>query len=313
MSERLLKQIELGTSIWVNEDSVETEYILLSKDSYSCELLRKQALVAKRMHDTDVAVYTDCEMDQYLCSTETGGFLAKFDAATQSALVPKSISTYSYGDTECSYISRKAYLLSYGQCFGGTPTALEPEHTVLPALMINNGTGDSNGARIAKNSSNNAVYWWLRSPGSATQFRIVYDNGAAGSYGASYTGNWCRPILSVAAATGVSPEGANKVVLLPETGSRVVEFKGLAGTSGMRPRKCAVKYTAVGLSNVSVKVCNNYGDSEPVWEDATSGADVEFSNTTKQTESWQIGIHCYGDTESYNTGYFKEPTILMEV
>jgi hypothetical protein len=312
MSERLLKQIELGTSIWVNEDSVETEYILLSKDSYSCELLRKQVLVAKRMHDTDVSVYTDCEMDQYLCSTEAGGFLAKFDAATQSALVSKSISTYSYGDTECSYISRKAYLLSYGQCFGGTPTALEPELTVLPALMLNGGTGDSNGARIAKNSSNRAVNWWLRSPISATQFRFVSDIGTANYYIAS-GGGWCRPVLSVAAATGVSPEGANKVVLLPETGSRAVEFKGLAGTSGKWPRKCAVKYTAVGLSNVSVKVCNNFGDPEPVWEDATSGADVEFSNITKQTENWQIGIHCYGDTESYNTGYFKEPTILMEV
>ena len=313
MSDRVLKQLDLGTSVWVNEDSVETEYILLSKDSYSCELLRKQALVAKRMHDTDVAVYTDCEMDQYLCSTESGGFLAKFDAATQSALVPKSVSTYSYGDTECSYISRKAYLLSYGQCFGGTPTALEPELTVLPALMLNGGTGDANGARIAKNASNSAVYWWLRSPSSATQFRIVHNGGNALNNNASDTGSWCRPVLSVAAATIVSPEGASKISLLPVAGHREVEFEGLAGTSGVRPRKCAVKYTAVGLSNVSVKVCNNFGDPDPVWEDATSGADVEFSNMAKQTEKWQIGVHCYGETDSYNTGYFKEPTILMEV
>ena len=313
MSDRVLKQLDLGTSVWVNEDSVETEYILLSKDSYSCELLRKVPLMAKRMHATDVAVYTDCEMDQYLCSTESGGFLAKFDAATQSALVPRSISTYSYGDTECSYISRKAYLLSYGQCFGGTPTALEPELTVLPALMLNGGTGNADGARIARNTSGAAVSWWLRSPNSATQFRIVGNNGSAYGGNASYSGYWCRPVLSVAAATIVSPEGASKISLLPVAGHREVEFEGLAGTSGVRPRKCAVKYTAVGLSNVSVKVCNNFGDPEPIWEDATTGADVEFSNTAKQTERWQIGIHCYGETDSYNTGYFKEPTILMEV
>lgn len=76
--------------------------------------------------------------------------------------------------------------------------------------------------------------------------------------------------------------------------------------------KCVVKYTAVGLSNVSVKVCNNYGDAEPVWVDATAGEDVEFTNTSKQTERWQLGLHCYRETDSYSTGYFKEPTILME-
>ena len=47
--------------------------------------------------------------------------------------------------------------------------------------------------------------------------------------------------------------------------------------------------------------------------DATAGSDVEFLNTTKQTADWQIGIWCYGETDSYNPGYFKEPTILVEV
>lgn len=310
---RTLKDLDIGTSVWIKEDNVDTEYILLNKDSYSCELLRKVALQAKRMNATNVSVYTDCEMDQYLSSSESGGFLAKFDAATQSALVARSISTYSYGDTECSYISRKAYLLSYGQCFGGAPTATEPELTVLPALMIAAGTGDANVSRIGRDSNGTAVGWWLRSPYSAANFWGVGTGGTANYGYASSTGVWCRPVLNVASATIVSPEGADVIYLLPVLGHREVEFKGLAGTSNLRPKKCVVKYTAVGLNNVSVKVCNNYGDSTPVWVDATAGADVELTNTSKQTADWQVGLHCYGDTDSGGSAYFKEPVVLVEV
>jgi hypothetical protein len=94
---------------------------------------------------------------------------------------------------------------------------------------------------------------------------------------------------------------------------REVAFEGLAGTSSMMPRKALVQYTAHGLSNLSVQVCNNYGDDNPVWVDATAGTEVTFSNETKQTPLWQVGIKCYGDTESWSSGYFEEPTVLVEV
>ena len=190
---RTLKQLDLGTSVMIQESGVDVEYILVGKDSSSCQMLRTQPVQAKRMNATDVAVYTDCEMDVWLCDA-TDGFLNRFDAATQSALVSRSISTYSYGDADCTYISRKCYLLSYGALFGNGPTATEPDTEVLGALMAYTNKADGSGARIAYNASNSAVNWWLRSPNSATQFRNVNNNGNANNNNASNTGNWCRPV-----------------------------------------------------------------------------------------------------------------------
>jgi hypothetical protein len=117
----------------------------------------------------------------------------------------------------------------------------------------------------------------------------------------------------VASATIAGDDGTGVISLLPVDSHREVEFEGLAGTSGARPRKALVQYTAHGLSNLSVQVCNNYGDDNPVWVDATDGGVVTFENESKQTTQWEIGIHCYGDTESWSSGYFEEPTVLVEV
>lgn len=308
---RTLQEIDYGSSVFVQENGVDVEYIIISKDTVSCELLRKNAVVSRRMNPTKTAVYTDCEMDMWLCN-DTTGFLSRFDAATLSAFVSRSISTFTHGDTKCHYISRKAYLLSYGQCFGGNPTALYPETTILPALMLKRGTGDANLARIANGDGSNAEMWFLRSASSATSFWYVYNSGNGGS-GSPSNNLWCRPVLSVAPATAVSDAGAGAIHLLPVTTTRKVEFKALIGTSNLRPRKCLVQYAAQGLNNVSVKVCNNYSDTNPVWVDATSGGEVVLNNESKQTNQWQIGIHCYGETTTYNPAYFKEPQIIVEV
>ena len=120
-------------------------------------------------------------------------------------------------------------------------------------------------------------------------------------------------MLSVASSTIVGDDGAGTIQLLPVATHREVAFEGLAGTSSARPRKACVQYTAHGLTNLSVQVCNNYGDDNPVWVDATAGTEVTFLNETKQTPQWQVGIKCYGDTDSWSSGYFKEPVVLVEV
>ena len=311
---KTLIEYDYGTVINVKENGTPIPYILISKDSYSCELLRRDCVVAKRMNNTNTTDYTDCEMDQYLSSDSAGGFLERFDSDTKAALVMRSISTFSYGDTDCHYISRKCYLPSYGQVFTNGQTALYPEKTIVPALMLWKGTLDSNSARIAKdNLAASAVAWWLRSPDSATAFWYVSNYGGAVNYNATYTSIWCRPVLSVASATIASDDGTGVIQLLPVATHREVAFEGLAGTSSMRPRKALVQYTTHGLINLSVQVCNNYGDDNPVWVDATAGTEVTFLNETKQTPLWQVGIKCYGDTESWSSGYFKEPVVLVEV
>lgn len=310
---KTLIEYDYGTVINVKENGTPIPYILISKDSYSCELLRQNCVVVKRMNNTGTT-YTDCEMDRYLSSDSAGGFLSRFDSDTKAALVMRSISTFSYGDTDCHYISRKCYLPSYGQCFLGAPTALYPEKTIIPALFLWKGTLDGNSARIAKNNlAASAVNWWLRSPNSAAAYWFVGSTGYAHFVGAASTDNWCRPVLSVASATIASDDGTGVIHLLPVATHREVAFEGLAGTSSMRPRKAYVQYAVHGLSNISVQVCNNYGDDNPVWVDATAGTEVTFLNETKQTLQWQVGIKCYGDTESWSSGYFKEPTVLVEV
>lgn len=79
------------------------------------------------------------------------------------------------------------------------------------------------------------------------------------------------------------------------------------------PKKAIVSFAAHNLNNVFVKVCNNYGDTNPIWVDITDGTEKTFENESKQTEKWQIGIWCYGDTTSYSPAYFEEPTVLLEV
>ena len=311
---KTLIEYDYGTVINVKENDTPIPYILISRDSYSCELLRVNCFAMRRMNATTTTDYTDCEMDRYLSSDSAGGFLSRFDSDTKAALVMRSISTFSYGDTDCHYISRKCYLPSYGQCFLGAPTALYPEKTILPALFLWKGTIDGNSARIAKdNLAASAVYWWLRSPGSAAAFRDVNFGGGTHSRNATDVDVWCRPVLSVASATIAGDDGTGVIQLLPVATHREVAFEGLAGISSMRPRKALVQYAVHGLSNISVQVCNNYGDDNPVWVDATAGTEVTFLNETKQTPQWQVGIKCYGDTESWSSGYFKEPVVLVEV
>ena len=310
---KTLIEYDYGTVINVKENGTPIPYILISKDSYSCELLRRDCVVAKRMNNTNTTDYTDCEMDQYLSSDSAGGFLERFDSNTKAALVMRSISTFSYGDTDCHYISRKCYLPSYGQVFTGGQTALYPEKTILPALMLGKRTIDGNSARLALGTGGSAVNWWFRSPSSATAYWHVNVVGGTGNLIATYTSIWCRPVLSVASATIASDDGTGVIQLLPVATHREVAFEGLAGTSSMRPRKALVQYTTHGLINLSVQVCNNYGDDNPVWVDATAGTEVTFLNETKQTPLWQVGIKCYGDTDSWSSGYFKEPAVLVEV
>lgn len=310
---KTLIEYDYGTVINVKENGTPIPYILISKDSYSCELLRVNCVVAKRMNNKNTTDYTDCEMDRYLSSDSTGGFLERFDSDTKAALVMRSISTFSYGDTDCHYISRKCYLPSYGQVFTNGQTALYPEKTIVPTLMLWKGTLDSNSARIAKDNQGVSIGdWWLRSPNSAAAYWRVIFSGAANPAAAGFS-NWCRPVLSVASATIASDDGTGVIQLLPVATHREVAFEGLAGTSSMRPRKAYVQYTTHGLTNLSVQVCNNYGDDNPVWVDATAGTEVTFLNETKQTPQWQVGIKCYGDTDSWSSGYFKEPVVLVEV
>ena len=212
---KTINDIELGSEVLIKEDNTYKQYILTRKDQNGCELLRKYVSNQKEMQSSNVSVYDGCEADLWLTNSETG-FLSRFDSNLLSKLVNRSISTYTYGDTECSYIQRKCYLYSYGDMFGTNSTDLNPEVGVLPALMINKGTSDANAARkCSASAAGSSVIYWLRSANSVTHFWCVSNNGAS-SYYAQGISVWMRPVLNIDSETIVSDEGNGIIYLLPE-------------------------------------------------------------------------------------------------
>lgn len=307
---RTISQLDLGTSVYIEENGTPKEYILMKKDVDGCILLRAQALVARRINPTNVSNYENSEMDNWLINEETG-FMSLFNTATKNAIISRSRPTYDSGDSECRWISRRAFLLTNGELSLSTPTALEPLTGLTPALMIWKGTSDANTGRIAKNEADQVVNWWLSSPNSAATVCCVLNNGTSFISNASNAGVWARPALNVAPATIVSDEGADRIYLLPTQEYREVSFSGKALDVAERPKKALVEYNTSNLYDVSVEICNNYGDASPVWVPCTSGREVELTNTVKQTTNWQVGIRCYAKSSSY--GYFEEPIITLEV
>lgn len=309
---RTLKQIELGSTVWLNENGVDVDYILTRKDQNGVELLRKRAYASRQMNPSSTTVYDGCELDQWLTNTETG-FLSLFSAALRSNLVNRSISTFTYGDSDYHYISRNCYLYSYGDMFLTAPSALYAEVNIVLALMVNKETMDANSARMCKNNENtSAVSYWLRSANSEAIFWCVNDYGTAVSGNVSRSINF-RPVLNVSPDTIVSDEGAGIIYLLPEEKQRAIEYKGRVGESSTRPKRVLVRVNSYNLETISLKVCNNYGDTIPTWETVALGQETALQNATKQTDNWIIGIQCYGEVIGLSNGYFEEPIIIVEV
>lgn len=309
---RTIADLPLGSVVVLLENGVNTNYILVNKDANGCEILRELAYgTTRRMNPTNTTVYETSEMDAYLNNTETG-FLSLFNAATLSAINARSISTFTFGDTEAHYISRKCYLPSYGAMFRITPTKLEPGASYLWALSNWKKTFDTNSMRIAYNPGGSTVGRWLRSPSSAANFYYVSSTGDSNAHNAS-NAYLFRPALNVAPATIVSDEGADTIYLLPTERAQTVEFKGKLGEFNQKPTVGCTSVVSSNLTNVVVKVTNNYGDSAPTWQTVQDGVQFEFTNETKETENWKVGIWCYGEAVNLSQGYFEQPQMLVEV
>lgn len=267
------------------------------------------------MNPQNTTVYDGCEMDTWL-QDDTSGFLAGFPADVRNSLVNRTIETYVYGTGVKSTIARKIYLLSYFEVFGNADGFNPSEgNCIYPSFyfVTFNDSAGTNG-RIAYLKSNmTAQNWWLRSPVSATAFRYVVTNGSAYNYDATYS-FYPRPALSVASATIVSPEGADTIYLTP-SGSEVVhaiDAIDVVGETDSRPAKAVVACEAQNLNNVKVEVCNNYGDEEPVWEDATGGVEVTFSNTEKTTEKWKIAVRMHGESPNFGAKFYEPYVKVLE-
>lgn len=310
---RTLNDIPLGSSVWANENGTDTEFILIRKDQAGCEIIRKKGHSSRRMNPSNVTVYETSEIDNWLTNEETG-YLSNFSENFLLCLLNRSISTFTYGDTDYHEISRKVYLPSYGDLFLETPTQLYKEVNITLPLMINKNVMSTNSARILRNNADDSdVVWWSRSAYSATDYWRVNNNGTSYSNYANFS-FWVRPVLNMSPDTIVSDEGANIIYILPseEHPPRKIEYIGRAGTSEARPKKMIVNTENTNLTNISVQVTNNFDDSEPVWYNATLGQVVTLTNDVKTSENWVIGIHFYAEVFDKNTsGSTKEPYIYF--
>lgn len=253
---RTIKQLDVGTSVYIEEAGVPKEYVLLKKDDEGCILLRARALKRQRMNAENVAKYEGSEMDNWL-TDDAAGYLSLFNEATKTAIIPRSRPTYEDGDEECHYIDRRAFLLTYSEVTNSDQSDLEPLKSLLPALMLWKGTADAYEARICYNEDGQAVYWWLSSPYSAAGFYgVYYYGGTSSNVSASFAYGWARPALNVSSDTIVSDEGADKIFLQP---SESLKFLNIG--------KSFVRGLAEGITDergAAVKAASDCGESASV-------------------------------------------------
>lgn len=311
---RTIAELTEGEKVYLDE-TVDGElshvpYIYLGQDeSGNCIILREVAAIAKRMHSSNVAVYDGCEADLWL-EDEEAGYLSRFDAATRAALVSTQIKCNSIATGEIGVIARRCFLLSYTEL--GYATAPDEGASYLAALQTATGKTGNN-ARIAYNSAAAAVYWWLRSEYSGTQFRCVLTSGYADSGNATNTGYWMRPALSVAPATIVSDGTEDTIYLLPDSAKtyREVDAVVYVGSSDKRPKRAKVLVKAANCTDLQLWVSNNAKDDNPTWVSVANGGTAELSNTAKITDAWELGVKIYAT--SGGRAEIGEPVVIVEM
>ncbi len=293
------------------DETVSTEFIYLgeSDDGAAGLLLWAAPPFSKQMHSSNVAEYQDCDLRAYLISSD-GGFLDTYlPTALQNCLVSSQYSYYSTDNAGLITLTDPVRLLSYEEC--GYATTYGEGTSRLDALETWADTTTANTARIAYNSSGATVIWWLCSSYSSAQFRAVNTSGNANYYNATYI-YYIRPVLSVDLSTIVSDDTEDTIYLYPDETKtyREIDTTVYVGSTSNRPKKARVTIDVTNLYDTEIQVSNNAKDTNPVWVTVENGVTAELTNTTKETDNWEIGVHFYGKSNGY--GYIGEPIVITE-
>ena len=307
MASQTIADLALGSKIYLYENGEPVEYFIAEHGALETTIVRGALYSSRQMHATNVATYNGCDMDVWL-SDSSSGFLSVFDTATRAAFTAKTIKVQDIDQGSVIELARTAFLLSYSEL--GYSTSPDEGGSMMTAIETYTGK-TANAARIGYNSAAAAQNWWLRSPSSASQFRIVHTVGSALAYNASNS-NWVRPALSVANATSVSDDTEETIYLLPDPNKKYTSVDGvmIVGTTSSRPSKARLIIPTTNLYDVDLAVSNNAGDSSPVWVACTNGGTCTLTNTTKETTDWTLGVKMYG--KSGGRGSFGEPVLLVE-
>lgn len=313
---RTLAELEPGTIIWFNTtlsgEDAATPFIVMgaSQQGNSVLIMPKLYYARLGMNPTNTSEYNGSKMDTWLMSEESGGYRMQYlSTAFRNCLVSTTIESYSIDQDATLSLSRDIFLASETEV--ETPTTHPEGVSYMDALKTAADTTNDYTARIAYNSAGEAGHWWLRSPGSATQFRSVNPLGSVGSSTATSKVN-VRPLYSVAPATLVSDLGSDTIYLFPDSAAayREIDITIGMGQSTKRPKKARVITTVTNAAESSIQATNNYKDASPTWETVGADGTVTFANTTKATEQWELGVKLYAKSQTKAT--FTEPAMIVE-
>ena len=309
---RTLSELTAGQSVYADTlssgETITSEFIYLgeSDDGNAGLLLWAVLPYSGKMHASNVAEYQTCDQRAYLI----GDFITDYlPTALQNCLVSSQYSYYSTDNAGLITLTDPVRLLTYEECGYATTYGEGPSR--LSALMTWAGTTTANTARIAYNSSGAAVYWWLASSYSSTQFRFVYAVGSASASNASNS-YYIRPVLSVSLDTIVSDETEDTIYLYPDEAKTYRELSATVylGSTANRPKQARVTIPVTNLYDTTIQVSNNAKDTSPVWVDVENDAVATLNNETKETDEWELGVKFYGKSNGF--GYIGEPVVMTE-
>ena len=231
-------------------------------------------------------------------------FYGRFDEATKALIMPTAIKVYDNDAGEVVSINRHVFALSareYGVDSYATDTTEDP------------GYFTDNASRKCYNEQGQAVIVWTRWPASASAVVCVYSYGYVITFSPAI--NICaRPALILASNSLVSDapnaDGSYNLVTNDAIPPREVEFTALLGQTDKMPQKIKVECEyEMQSGTIEFRVCNNYNDPLPAWEQIKLGEQHRFQNTTKAAETWALGVKCHAQSENNITVY--EPCAIV--
>lgn len=309
---RPISEISLNEVLYYDETikgvKQTVAYWPIRKDADGVVLLRANGLdETRQMNKTNEATYIGSLMDTWL-NDAAGGYLSYFDEKMRSCIITSAVKIKPYDSDVVTEIARQVYLLSESEVTNG---GVEGE-SILPMLKVHTGETNDNNARKATNSAGSAVYWWLRSAFSGEQFRFVGTSGVVNPVNASFRSS-PRPAFKVANATMVSDGTADKNYILPDPEHlyRELSFTAFLGSTTKRPERAKVQVEIAYAQEKTIHISNNAKDANPVWVPCEPDQVVELTNTTKETEQWELGVKVYAKSEGRAT--CNEPVAIVEV
>lgn len=291
----------------INGKTQTVAYWTIRKDADGVVLLRKNSLGEQRkMNVTAEATYIDSLMDTWL-NDEASGYLSYFDEKMRACIIPSSIKIKPYNSDGVTEIARKAYLLSENEVTTG---GVEGE-SILPMLKVHTGETNDNNARKTANTVGRITGWWLRTPSSAREFRLVHSGGGLEPSGANNISS-VRPVFKVANATLVSDSTADTIYILPDASKpyRELSFTAFLGGAAKRPKRAKVQVSLTGATAQTIQISNNAKDANPAWVTCEPDQVVELPNARKETALWELGVKIYAQGEGRVT--CGEPVAIVE-